>query len=100
VTRIPIACTLEGGQAMDERLADWRALLGHVGSRQAVDGGLRLELTDDVPVAELARLVVSEQECCRFFAFAITVDERGVALEVRAPEGADEVVASLFGAVT
>ncbi len=49
----------------------------------------------DLP--ELARLVAAEQRCCAFFAFAITVDARGMALEVRAPEGAGAVIASLFG---
>jgi len=33
-----------------------------------------------------------------FFSFAVTVDQRGVGLEVRAPDGADEIVTSLFGA--
>jgi hypothetical protein len=43
------------------------------------------------------RLTVAEQSCCQFFAFAITVDERGTALEVRAPHDARPVLQSLFG---
>ncbi|MEO7555162.1 MAG: hypothetical protein ABIV94_00985 [Acidimicrobiales bacterium] len=93
----PIACTLDSG-AMPDRLADWRALLDHTKSRTAAaDGALRVEFNDRVELGELARLVLVEQQCCAFFSFAITIDGRGVALEVRAPAGAAAVVASLFG---
>ena len=50
-----------------------------------------------VPIAELMRLVAAEQDCCQFFRFAITVDTRGVALEVRAPDDALSIVESMFG---
>ena len=94
---VPIACTLEPG-AMPERLDDWNAVLGHAQTRVATaDGGLRIELGDDVDLAELVRLVAAEQHCCAFFSFALTVDQRGRALEVRAPEGAGGIVAELFG---
>ena len=84
---------------MPDRLADWDAVKRH--ARATVELGpaaVRLELTDTVDVADLARLVVAEQQCCAFFSFAITVDSRGVALEVRAPDEAAEIVTSLFGA--
>ena len=41
--------------------------------------------------------VAAEQDCCQFFRFAITVDTRGVALDVRAPADAFEIVESMFG---
>ncbi len=50
-----------------------------------------------MPTDELIRLVAGEQDCCQFFRFAITVDTRGVALEVRAPDDARSIVESLFG---
>jgi hypothetical protein len=94
---VPIACTLDGN-AMPGRLDDWRALLGHVVSRtKTADDGLRLEFHADTPTAELMRLVTAEQQCCPFFEFAITVDHRGLALEVRAPADAGAIVAALFG---
>ena len=34
------------------------------------------------------RLVAAEQDCCQFLRFAITVDTRGVGLEVRGPADA------------
>lgn len=94
---VPIACTLDAG-AMPDRLADWKAVLDRARVRTtADDGATRVEFGDDVRVGELAELAAAEQHCCAFFSFAITVDQRGVALEVRVPDGAEEIVNSLFG---
>jgi MerR family copper efflux transcriptional regulator len=93
-----IACTLPAGEIPD-RIDDWQTVLDHVIHReQAPDGGLRLTFDAEVPVEQLARLAVAEQGCCSFFVFAITVDQRGVALEVRAPDGAVDLVTAVFGA--
>jgi DNA-binding transcriptional MerR regulator len=97
VTDPPIVCTLEPA-AMPDRLVDWQSVLDHARSRRAApDGTLRVELDDAIDVGELARLVAAEQRCCAFFSFAITVDHRGIALQVGAPAGAEEIVAALFG---
>jgi DNA-binding transcriptional MerR regulator len=97
---VPIACTLEPDE-MPARLAGWQAILGAVRARQATEaGGLRLQLSDDVDLAELSRLVVAEQRCCAFLSFAITVDGRGVGLEIDSPAGAADLVAALFGRPT
>lgn len=94
---VPIACTLDAG-SMSGRLAEWRAVLALAMSRtRTPDGDLRIEMRDDIAVDELALLVAAEQRCCAFFSFAITVDGRGVALEVGAPDDASDVVAALFG---
>jgi DNA-binding transcriptional MerR regulator len=92
----PVACTLDS-TAMGSRLNEWQALLSRVGSRAPVPGGLRLTFAADTPVEEIARLAEAEQDCCRFFSFTITVDDRGVALEVVAPSEAEPIVASMFG---
>jgi hypothetical protein len=93
----PIVCTLDGG-AMPDRLIEWQAILDQARSRTAApDGALRIEFDGDVAPSELTRLAAAEQRCCAFFSFAITVDSRGIALEVRAPHGATEIVTSLFG---
>ena len=47
---------------------------------------------------DLVRLARAEQGCCGFLAFTITIDHRGIALEVRAPAGAEDVVIAMFGA--
>jgi MerR family transcriptional regulator, copper efflux regulator len=95
-----IACTLAPA-GLPGRLADWQALLDRARTRtRAADGCLRVELDDETPLDELTRLVAAEQQCCEFFAFSITIDRRGIALEVRAPDGATDIVTSLFGAPT
>jgi MerR family copper efflux transcriptional regulator len=91
-----IACTL-GPASLAGRVDEWRALLAHVERREPVDDGIRLTFAAATPVDELVRLTAAEQSCCAFFAFAITVDRRGLALEVRAPDDALPVVHSLFG---
>lgn len=93
-----VACTL-APEDLPDRLADWERLLGHVADRRALDdgNGLRLAFEAGAPQAELLRLTTAEQGCCTFFAFAITVDRRGLALEVRAPEQASDVLAAVFG---
>lgn len=92
----PIACTLTAA-SMKGRLDDWQELLGHVERRERIDDGIRSVFTESVPTSELIRLVAAEQDCCQFFCFSITVDARGIALEVRAPQDAQLVVQSMFG---
>jgi len=92
-----IACTL-GTASLRGRVDDWQALLTHVDRREPVDGGLRLTLAAATPLGELVRLTAAEHDCCAFFGFTITVDGRGIALEVRAPHDALPVVHALFGA--
>lgn len=92
-----IACTLSAG-SMRGRLADWDDLLAHVALRTPIDGGLRCEFGASVPAERLMRLVAAEQDCCQFFQFTITVDTRGLALEVRAPGDARSILESMFGA--
>ncbi len=92
-----IACTLDAG-AMPQRLDDWLRILERVEARDDIEGGLRLTFPREADVAALAQLVRSEQGCCSFFSFSLTVDGRGVGLEVRAPEPARDIVSALFGA--
>ena len=96
----PIACTLDGGSIPD-RVADWQAVLHTAGTRRATEGGaLRIEFDEHVDLAEVTRLMVAEQECCTFFSFVVTVDARGIALEVAAPDAAAEIVGLVFGAAS
>ena len=96
VTTGEIACTL-APQSMQSRLEEWQALLVHVADRESIDGGVRVTFAGSTPLEELMRLTAAEQRCCRFFAFAITVDERGIALEIRSPADALPIVHALFG---
>lgn len=92
----PIVCTLDADR-IPNRIDEWNALLAG-DSVTAVDGGVRVELGDDVDVADLVRLVVAEHDCCRFLSFRITIDDRGPALEVVAPPDAIDLVHAAFGA--
>jgi hypothetical protein len=94
---LPIACTLAAA-SMKGRLDDWQALMSHVERREPIDDGVRAVFASSVPTDELIRLVVAEHDCCQFLRFTITVDTRGIALEVRAPHGARAIVESMFGA--
>ena len=58
-------------------------------------------LYDDATIARLAFIARAQQlgcTCCAFLRFAITVDERGVGLEIDAPAEATDVVAAMFAA--
>lgn len=96
---VPIACTL-GAQSMRGRLDEWQRLLAHVEQRELIDGGLRATFGPATPLDELMRLAAAEQDCCQFLTFAITIDSRGVALEVRAPDDGLPVLHALFGSPT
>jgi DNA-binding transcriptional MerR regulator len=92
-----IACTLETRE-MPGRLADWQAVLDLARLRTTTsDGARRVEFDDDIDLGRLTQLVVAERHCCAFFSFAITIDGRGIALEVHAPDGAGDIVTSLVG---
>jgi MerR family copper efflux transcriptional regulator len=95
---VPIACTL-GPDSLRGQVEAWQALLAHAERRTPLEEGVRVELGAGTPVQELVRLVAAEQDCCQFMRFAITVDTRGVGLEVRGPADARQIIESLFGAV-
>ncbi len=95
----PVGCTLDAAQ-LPGRIQEWRQLLTHVDGRVDIDGGVRLQLDSAVPLDQLALLVRAEQGCCSFFAFAVTVDSRGVALEVRAPAEGLSLIDSLLAPAT
>ena len=96
VTEPGIACALDDA-SMASRMDDWQSVLASVERREPVDDGVRLVLGPATDVADLARLVQAEWTCCSFFGFALTIDGRGTALEVRAPAEAADLVASVFG---
>jgi MerR family copper efflux transcriptional regulator len=93
---VPIACSLGAGD-MSARISQWQDVLRHTVERAPIDGGVRLVLGADAPVEEVVRLAGAEHDCCRFFSFAITIDGRGLALEVTAPPDAQDMVTAVFG---
>jgi DNA-binding transcriptional MerR regulator len=95
--RAPIACSL-GAAGTRARVEEWQALLVGVEERVAIANGVRLQFGPEAPLAEIARLAAAELDCCPFFAFALTVDGRGVALEVTAPDDGHGLLHAVFGA--
>jgi MerR family transcriptional regulator, copper efflux regulator len=91
-----IACTLDH-EDMASRIAEWQGILADVTERSPIDGGIRLTFAPTIELGEVVRLARAEWSCCSFFSFAVTVDGRGAALEVRSPGEAGELVASVFG---
>lgn len=98
-----LGCSLDPGE-VDDRILAWRDLLRFVTERESIDGkpgdgavGLRLVLDPTVPADDLFGLATAEQGCCTFFSFAVTIDERGLALEVRVPGHAAPVLDAVFG---
>ena len=85
---------------MGDRISDWQAVLAQVRERSRLAGGIRLTFGPEADVAEIARLARAEWTCCSFFGFTLTVDDRGTALEVRAPASAQTLLASVFGVAT
>jgi len=92
----PVACTLEVTE-QPERLREWRALADLVEAREVLVDGIRLTLPPSADLGELTRLCRAEQQCCGFFRFALTMDARGTALEVRAPTEALRLLHAMFG---
>lgn len=90
-----ITCSLSHDQ-MSDRITEWQAALAYVRDRSPLEDGVRLTFGPEADIAELARLARDEWSCCSFFGFALTVDGRGTALEVRAPAAAQALLASVF----
>jgi MerR family copper efflux transcriptional regulator len=93
----PIACTLRP-DGLRGRLEDWHGLLDIATRRCALDDGVRIEFADGAPLDRLTQLVAAERDCCQFLRFAITVDTRGIGLEVRGPDDARSTIDAVFGA--
>ncbi len=96
---VSIACSLDAAD-LGTQLAEWASLLQAASTRRPISGGLRITFTSRAPVEELARLTAAEQSCCPFFAFAITLDHRGIALEVTAADDAQDLITAVFGAAS
>lgn len=94
----PIACSLEPERVPD-RMREWKALVAAAVARTEVDGGVRLTFPAGPDLAaRVAALAAAEQSCCAFFDFTVRITAGSTVLEVRAPEGGQQIVAALFAA--
>jgi hypothetical protein len=95
----PIVCTLDAdGGNMAERLGEWQAILAQATGREAIDEGVAVTFDHDIArTAELARLLAAEYACCSFASYRLTIDARGVRIEIRTPPEARDALAAVFG---
>jgi DNA-binding transcriptional MerR regulator len=91
-----IACSIEPGLAV-ERIEDWKSLLAQAADRQPVPSGIRVSFPRNVDIGALSGLAASEQTCCQFFNFTISIATDAVSLDVTGPQDAQPVIASVFG---
>jgi hypothetical protein len=93
---LPIACSLEGGEAR-HRWLDWGALLADRVSAERSALELRVRFKDFEEVrSELNRLVAAERECCGFVDWDLDVEEGELILSVRGEESAVAAIGAAF----
>lgn len=100
----PIACNLDADR-MATRVADWRDLVSQrldetIDVRRGNGGRASVTLRfplDPVLAGRIAALAAAEQQCCAFFAFAITIGADGTELAVTAPAEAADMLGALLG---
>lgn len=91
-----IICSLDTDR-VGGRVEDWNRILSQSTWRSAIEGGVRVHFDQHADIGALAELAAAEQDCCSFFRFDIGIDTDGVSLDVTGPDGARDVIASVFG---
>jgi DNA-binding transcriptional MerR regulator len=89
----PVACELGAGQL--EQVALWRRLLSDYPADR-ISGGVRYRLPIAL-LAETSTLAASEQECCPFFGFDISLRGGAFTLTIRTPVEGLSLLAELTG---
>lgn len=92
---LPIACELPGPGLRERREELSRGLFSGCEGTKELDDGYEFVFPGGAGWAEkLVRFVVSERECCRFFAFELIFGPDGgaISLRLRGPEGTKEFI--------
>jgi hypothetical protein len=97
---LPIVCTLDAdGGDLVGRVGEWEAVLAHATGREQTAEGVAVTFDHDIArTAELARLLAAEYSCCSFASYHLTIDARGVRIEIHAPAEGLDALAAMFGA--
>jgi len=95
----PVVCTLDAdGGDLVGRVEQWRSILSQATGRETVEGGLAVTFEHDIArTAELARLLASEYASCSFASYHLTIDDRGVRMEIHAPPDGLDALEAVFG---
>lgn len=93
---IPIACTLEAGDARAQ-LDQWQAVLSTVvdSSERTSANRLELILLPGADVGSVISLAQREAACCAFFSFTIAIEADRLVLSVEVPDEAVEILDQL-----
>lgn len=96
VVRIPIACTLQPGDARSQ-LGEWQEVLGQVvdGRERVSPNRLEFRLSPGADIAAVISLAQREVSCCAFFSFAIEIQADRLVLAVEVPNDAVETLDQL-----
>lgn len=91
----PIVCTI-GGDEMPDRLALLERLRATTTAVERTDHGLVLcfPARDDL-AADVHRFAADEQQCCRFWGFAVDTDREQVTLRWHGPPATAELLDQL-----
>ena len=94
----PVACTLTAAELEARRQGLIPGLIGKALEVSDLPNGLRLRFKPEAGLLpELARVMETERECCRFLKFELKADPGAgpVTLEVTGPAGTAEMLRSL-----
>jgi hypothetical protein len=96
---LPIVCTLDAdGEDLVGRVGQWQTILAEATARETTAEGVAVTFSHDIArTAELARLLAAEYSCCSFASYHLTIDARGVRIEIHAPQEARDALAAVFG---
>lgn len=99
---LPIVCTLDADSGdLVGRLGEWQTILAAATSREGIEEGVAVTFPHDIArTAELGRLLAAEYSCCSFASYHLTIDARGVRIEIHAPADGRDALAAMFGTGT
>jgi hypothetical protein len=96
---LPIVCTLDAdGEDLVGRVGQWQTVLSQATGREAIEEGVAVTFGHDIArTAELGRLLAAEYSCCSFASYHLSIDARGVRIEIHAPAEGRDALAAMFG---
>ncbi len=98
VTDLPIACTLTSAELQSRGAELLPGLVARAVGRVPVTDGFRWAFAPtEGLLAELARVIDAERQCCRFLRFAVAAERDGgpISLEVTGPPGTAQFLEQL-----
>lgn len=96
---LPVACTLSSAALKARRENLLNALLHRADEQRELPDGYRLRFAADGDIlADIARTVDAERQCCRFLRLIVSVepDDGPIALDLTGPAGTREFLAAML----